>query len=542
VRKISVISWSGILCGALVVASLAVGATRAFAATPLDGATLAKFVDPLPIPRVMAPVPGGDPSATFYEIAMTEFKQKLHRDLPETTVWGYDGSYPGPTIEARTNEHVKVKWVNNLPLTPLLPIDPTIVMGGLPDVRNVVHLHGGHVPPESDGNPDAWFTPGNFAVYDYPNLQQAATLWYHDHANSITRLNVCAGLEAFYIIRDDVEDSLNLPKGAFEIPLVIQDRAFNTDGSLNYPSEGVTAVHPVWVPEFFGDVAMVNGKAFPFLDVQPRKYRFRILNGSNARFIIIRIPGIPKFFQIGSDGGLLPKPVRVRELLLAPAERVDIVVDFSKVAGKTLIMTNNAPAPFPGGGDVALPELMQFRVSSTPVADDSSLPKVLRPLARIPENLASNTRDVTLEETLDPVTGNPLHGNLNGLRWEDAVTENPKLGSTEIWNIVNLTGDAHPIHVHLVEFQVLDWTPFNAGRYAADKAAGKLKPLKNYLTGKPLKPIPSEAGWKDTVKAFPGMVTRIIMTFKDFSGKYVWHCHILEHEDNDMMRPLEVLP
>ena len=259
---------------------------------------LTPFVDALPIPN------GIRPSGTFdgdplFQVAMQVFRQKLHRDLPPTTLWGYNGQYPGPTFEARRGQPIAVRWMNNLPNRHMFPIDNTLHgdEAGQPAVRTVVHLHGHKVLPESDGYPEAWFTNGfgqtgpffEQRIYQYPNDQAATQLWYHDHALGATRINNYAGLSGVYLLRDRVEDNLNLPDGAFEIPLIIQDRFFNADGSLLYPVEDNGGdpdrrVPPVWIPEFFGDTVLVNGKVWPVLEVEPRKYRFRILNASNARF------------------------------------------------------------------------------------------------------------------------------------------------------------------------------------------------------------------------------------------------------------------
>src|SRR5215510_8552734 len=295
---------------------------------------LARFVDALPLVPTISTFQklNGVP---FFEVDMRPLFKQLHRDLPKTALWGYNGMYPPPTFDVRTGQPIAVKWTNSLPGTHFLPIDPTIhgAEPGTPAVRTVVHLHGSKSMPDSDGYPEAWFTNGfqqtgpffETKVYHYPNEQQATTLWYHDHALGITRLNVYAGLAGgLYLLRDDHEDSLDLPSGRYEIPLVIQDRFFNRDGSLLYPVEDNGGdpdprVPPVWIPEFFGDTVLVNGKVWPFLEVEPRKYRFRVLNGSNSRFYHMTLvdafpsgaptggPGL-NFIQIGTDGGLLPAP------------------------------------------------------------------------------------------------------------------------------------------------------------------------------------------------------------------------------------------
>lgn len=277
---------------------------------------------------------------------MEEVEQQLHSELPKPTrVWAYAGMYPGPTIEVNRGEYVYIKWINNLPDKHFLPIDRTLHSSGehSPEVRTVVHLHGAEVEADSDGYPDAWYT-NNFSkvgprfekeVYEYPNNQRAATLWYHDHAIGITRLNVYAGLAGMYIIRDEEEGALNLPSGRYEIPLVIQDRSFNDDGSLFYPptvdNPGPDFPFPSVTPGVAGDKILVNGMVWPYLEVEQRKYRFRILNGSNERFYRMKLSNGSPFIQIGSDGGLLEKPVVMDEILIAPAERVDVIIDFTDV-------------------------------------------------------------------------------------------------------------------------------------------------------------------------------------------------------------------
>lgn len=487
---------------------------------------LAQFVDPLPIPEVahtteFRPSPT-NPSTKlpYYRVAMRQIEGKIHRDMKPTRLWGFGSSSPGPTLETRSGQGVLVEWANELPAVHFLPIDHTIhgAEADKPEVRAVIHLHGAKAPPESDGYPENWYTPGKSALYHYPNNQDAAMLWYHDHALGINRLNVAAGLLGVFLIRDSVEDSLNLPNGKYEIPLVIYDRMFDEQSQLYYP------VSPdpksPWVPEFFGDAFLVNGKLFPFLQVEPRKYRFRVLNGANGRFFHLSLSNGQDFHQIGTDQGLLPAPVSLDHLLLAPSERADLIVDFAGHAGEQIVLNNDAVA------------VMQFRVSREKTKDRSSLPSTLRPLLRIPESDATNTRMLPLVE-IDDLVQNPVTMLLNRAHWKMPVTENPVLNSVEIWNLINLTNDSHPIHLHLVRFQILDRRNFEPFIY---KSKGILK-----YRGEPIPPDPNEAGWKDTVRADPGMVTRIIIRFEGFVGRYVWHCHILEHEDNEMMRPYDVI-
>jgi spore coat protein A len=413
-----------------------------------------------------------------------------------------------------------IEWANDLPRAHLLPVDHHLCGAepGTPDVRTVVHLHGARVTPENDGYPEQWYVPGKSTVYFYPNQQDATTLWYHDHAIGITRLNIFAGLFGLYVIRDPVEDGLGLPRGKNEIPLTICDRDFDTQGQLNYPVSPDPAAP--WVSEFVGNSILVNGTLFPFLEVEPRLYRLRLANVSNGRTFHLIMPDPKMCHLIGSDQGLLDKPVAAPDVVLAPAERADLIIDFSGHRGEQLVIRNDADA------------VMQFRVSSKPVKDASVLPSSLRPLARLPESRAVKTRVLTLDDQEDSM-GNPKMMMINGSRWHTPVTENPVLGTTEIWSFVNRTEDVHPIHLHAVKFQLLDRRVFDPVAFMKSRTL--------LYKGPTVHPDPAEAGWKDTVRALPNMVTRIIVPFDGYAGRYVWHCHVLEHEDNEMMRPYEIV-
>ncbi len=514
--------------------------------TTLNTSSLAQFVDPLPIPAIAQPIDHRpDPANAslklpYYRVAMRQIESKIHRDMKPTRLWAYGSTSPGPTFEARSGQGILVEWANELPTQHFLPIDHSIhgAEAGKPEVRAVVHLHGAKVPPASDGYPDNWYAPGKSALYHYPNHQDAAMLWYHDHALGINRLNVFAGLLGTYLLRDDFEDSLNLPRGKYEIPLVFYDRMFDLESQLNYPVSGDPK--SPWTPEVFGDALLVNGKLFPYLEVEPRPYRFRVLNGANARFFHLSLSNRQPFHQIGTDQGLLPAPLELKRVILAPAERADLIVDFSASAGEEIILKNDSF------------NVMQFRVAKNAspnrdnknrdssnsnkdkiaAADSYVLPSTLRPIAKIPESATVNTRMLTLVE-VDDLVQRPVTMLLNNTHWNMPVTENPVLDSTEIWNLINTTDDSHPIHLHLVRFQILDRRSFDVANYWA---TGKF----NFF-GPPIPPDPSEAGWKDTVRADPAMVTRIIIRFEGYPGRYVWHCHILEHEDNEMMRPYDVI-
>jgi FtsP/CotA-like multicopper oxidase with cupredoxin domain len=400
----------------------------------------------------------------------------------------------------------------------------------------------------------------------------------------MTRTNVYSGPAGFYLLRGgptDVPSGVpgGLPGGPFEIPLVIQDRSFNKDGSLFYPAsraffDGYAGPYigdpgipsdaaPLHNPEFFGNVMVVNGKTWPFLNVQPRKYRFRILNGSDSRFMILKMsrPGL-NFTVIGAEGGFLPQPAVLSELLIAPAERLDVIVDFSQLPiGARVILNNIGPdepfggPPFPAPDPDTTGQVMQFRMvprsASADLAADLSADGAIPPFPAF-QALGThiNVRQVSLNElesslicvdadnvfvpgvtppcnppdsvplapvsaqlgTVDPRTGVGIP-----LMWEMPITENPALGATEIWEISNFTEDAHPIHIHMVMFQVLN--------------------RQDAATGAQTRPEPWETGFKDTVIAYPGQVTRVKAKF-DIAGLFVWHCHILSHEDNEMMRPM----
>ena len=520
---------------------------------PVQAATpgLAKFVDPLPVPGSGWPVidlrSGG--AAT---IPVRQASFKVHRDLPATPMWAYGNggarsTFLGPTLLVEKDVPVNVTFRNELPAKALLPADPRLVPAGAAPVRINTHLHGGHISDSADGNPyftpvAAEVTPGGGQTKAYENSQAAALLFYHDHALGITRTNVYAGMAGGYLIHDSAEDSLNLPGGAFDVPLILQDRTFTKGGALAYPG--------AWAPEFFGDTALVNGRAWPFMNVQPRKYRLRLLNGSNSRFYHLRFNRPVTIHQIGGELGLLPAPVRVTSILIAPGERADVVIDFRGQAGQRVVMSD---IPLPAGTvspTRPLGDVMQFRVGAGTVTDPSTLPSALGGSA--PSLVAGTRRYLTLDEVLGR-GGKPVTALINNTHFHHpdgnvvAPTETPALGATEQWDIINLTADTHPIHVHLVHLQVVERQTLDVAAYMprldAARAAGDpgtvLPPAPAELIGAPVRPPAWERGRKDTVRANPGEVTRIRATF-DRPGKYVYHCHILEHEDNDMMRPFLV--
>lgn len=512
--------------------------------------SLDRYIDPLPVPKRLESQSASEDGIKF-RVRMLEFTQQMHSQLPPTKLWGYEGQYPGPTIEALRGRPIVVQWENHLPSLHMFEIDPRIhgAMPPTPEVRTVPHLHGARTRSESDGLPEKWFTSGDSALYAYPNDQQAATLWYHDHAVAITRLNVYAGLSGFYLLRDKEEGSLNLPSGDHEIPLLLQDRSLDDNGQLLYSptfDDGQSPPPHWWAPEFFGDLPVVNGAIYPFLQVEPRRYRLRLLNGANSRFFNLffnlakhpsDIPSLVTFHQIGTDGGFLPNPVALNRLLLAPAERADLIVNFSGLEGKTVTLSNNAPAPFPGWDLLkpihsALYELMQFRVTLPLSSDGNSLSMLLlRPLPRLDEAGSIATRDFVLAEGMNG-QGRALGMQINGNGHDDPVTEVVKLNSIERWRFINNTEYTHPMHLHLVQFQILR-------RQGFDPVALRSGVVE--LVGMPRLPAANEAGWKDTAVVNPREVLTIIVRFEGYTGRYAFHSHLLEHEDHDMMRPFEVV-
>jgi len=707
--------------------------------TPLPGGNIPKFMQRLPVlgGPGLAVLDGTQPLT----ISMQEFDAYV---LPRgtiapgvstpTRVWGYvNGTAPvtgvretylGPVIVAERHKATEIRWVNMLGSATTSDLifwknatdqtlhwaDPlnheanlgamnSIMMPGMPPappwdqnysgpIPAVVHLHGGEVPPELDGGPDAWFTgddfyrghayhskagaAGNEAIYNYPNEQEAGMIWFHDHALGATRLNVYAGLAGAYPLVDPglalppglTPDGLEGPAGQESlIPLVIQDRMFDTNGQLYFPAGfpfTPNPDHPFWVPEFVGDTIVVNGKAWPFLEVEARRYRFLFLNGSNARtyemFLVNPVTKAmgPAIWQIGTDGGYLDNPVKIdpnaaklNRLVMMPGERADVIIDFGGLpSGTTLILRNTGRTPYPKGAapnGSTLGQIIQVRVLPFSGVDTSYNPATGGPIRQAGQKLvrlvnpatgalevgvtAAKTRALTLNEVMGmPVVtagglaypGGPLEVLVNNTKWDGmrpdmteredftAITLNgitthyseiPNEGATEIWEIINLTADAHPMHTHLTQFQLINRQNFNVNNYNAAYLAafqgggvdymtglpfpiGTFMPgygpplnygpsqasgakyggnpdIAPFLQGKPLPPAANEAGWKDTIMTLPGQVTRIAVRYAptdkavdatdlyypfspDGGHGYVWHCHIIDHEDNEMMRPLAV--
>jgi spore coat protein A len=529
----------------------------------------------------------------------------------------------------------------------------------------VAHLHGAETPPVIDGGPDAWFTAtggyqghayytkagaaANEAIYRYLNTQEAAPLWFHDHVLGATRLNVYAGLAGAYVLTDPGMtlptglDPVGLQQGAdgpveYLIPLVIQDRMFDTAGQLYFPNVGINPEHPFWIPEFVGDTILVNGKVWPFLNVEPRRYRFLGINGSNARTYelfftnpVTKVNG-PTIWQIGTDGGYLDTPVKIdpnapkgqlQKLVFMPGERADVIIDFAGFEGQTLLLRNTGRTPYPKGEapqGTTVGRIMVVRVGPGPVTDASYDPAsgipLRRPMVRLvepasgtlaPGVTADKTRQLTLNEVLSD-EGEPLEILVNNTKWDGLSTDTtmfpggvrpdftpvtvggvteyyselPDEGDTEVWEIVNLTADAHPIHTHLTQFQLMNRQNYNTNKYGKEydaafpgsafvpaygppldyntgnsRALGGNPDITPYLQGPVMPPEANEAGWKDVVIMYPGQVTRIAVRYSPTdtpagtSGAYpfdpnadghgyVWHCHIIDHEDNEMMRPYKV--
>jgi spore coat protein A, manganese oxidase len=570
----------------------------------------AKYSDPL-----LSQVPVYTPTVgNTYNVSMVQTTGQVSSVFGNVTkVYAYSGQttagplahYPGASFDVFKGTAITVNYTSNLANGPhILPTDPTIdgatVMsmypypGGFPagytyqngtvgsvlmENRVVVHLHGGDVNAGiDDGWPDFWLdstgaVAPNVQTCQYPNNQPACCLWYHDHGMATTRLNVHAGLAGFYFIRDAVEQGLNIPQpgndAAFEVPLVIQDRMFDANGQFLMPHQGSGGMivnpainqqpwpsgHPYWVPEFFGDVAVVNGTAWPNLQVEQRKYRFRLLNGCNARHLNLRLfIGAPlgsvttlPFNVIGTDQGFLKNNAPMNPLFMGPAFRYDTIVDFTKLPiGTMVFLVNDAPGPWPGGGGNVLTEIMNFTVVARTGPDNTVIPAHPDPsFAPIPGPVAAK-RYITLNEWIDPGTlssqgmmlGEGLGASRFGLPWGSPVTITPALGTTEDWYFVNRTGDGHPMHLHLVRFQVRNRFYIDAAQY---DNFGRIAQVGPTLAAQAF-----DHGWKDTVLVPPGdgvntyQVTVIRANFQR-AGAYPYHCHIIDHEDNDMMRWFQVI-
>ncbi len=710
--------------------------------TPLAGSAIPKFVDPLPnLHTIIAGNTQIELHMTEFKSSVLPSTIALPGGAAYTGtwVWGYRepgqstaDPYVGPVIVATRGNATEFKFVNDLGNSSTTNVlayknstdqtlhwaDPlngeantgaheALMMPGMSPnspwdqnyngpIPAAVHLHGGEVPPVLDGGPDSWFTSDgnytghgyyskdgntskNYTIYRYPNTQEAAPIWFHDHTLGATRLNVYAGLAGGYLIVDpNLNLPANLPGPADIVPLVIQDRMFDTNGQLFFPSDTLGGVqyslnpqHPYWVPEFVGDTIVVNGKVWPFKNVDQKRYRFLFLNGSNARtyelFLVDPVTKLfgPPMWVIGTDGGYLDTPVKLdpalgQKLLIMPGERYEVIIDFADKTNNptpsgTYILRNTGRTPYPFGGPPngsTLGQIVQFRVGGV-VTDTSYNPTSGIPLRTGNQTIkrlanpttgtlaagvtVSKTRELTLNEVMGmPMVvngvaypGGPVEILVNNTLWDgkrinpatgnttipipgftsdgfgNYLSELPNEGDTEVWEFVNLTADAHPIHLHLVQFQVINRQNFNTNKYNKvynlqfpaslqkdpmtmlpypggvfiggygpplnyDPALNALSGGKwggnpdvtPYLQGPIQLPKPQEAGWKDTIMALPGQVTRIAVrwaptdlptntpsasAFYPFDPNagghgYVWHCHIIDHEDNEMMRPDQVQP
>jgi spore coat protein A len=542
--------------------------------------------------------------------------RRFHRDLPESRIWGFDGRVPGPTIEAERGHPVRVEWINELEGT--LPVTVTVapaetgadgvpvqcvpgLSGGVPDAAaaalpgfTVVHLHGGLTAAAYDGWTENISAPGQNAVGDYPMDQRAALLWYHDHVMGVTRFTVYAGLAGLWIIRDERERALGLPEGPpFELPLLLQDRNFGVDPQGRLTGELVHKTDPGTM-EAFAPFTTVNGKIWPLLEVQPATYRLRVINGSNARtFRLVPMrdghSDLERISQIGTDHGLLRAPVGVPShgLVLAPAERADLLVDFSDLQpGTELTVLNTATAPFDGApypperaaqaasvdGLLPYPDVMRFRVvpgtrSRRPapreLARDFSSPRreelagaIRRAVALVEQELEDQTNMLTMRE-LSPTSDDSTEPLITivdsedrtiaryrtvACHFEDTVTFFPILGRYEVWQFINLTGDTHPMHIHLNPFQVLARRPVTVsvpdGGITDTTTAATVRSER----GREDRVDANELGLKDTVRVNPNEIVELAVRFKTHCGRYMYHCHILEHEDRDMMRPIVIMP
>ncbi|GJP44104.1 hypothetical protein CLOM_g3508 [Closterium sp. NIES-68] len=597
---------------------------------------LCKFVDDLATTmRVAVDTSDGK----LVRIGVYQIYQKFHRDLPPTKLYAYGlnqktAAFPGPTIVARKGKDTQIFWSNHImDRQHMIQLDDTLMIprpkkGGVPIVP---HRHGGETHSIYDGHPQAWFTqfgekgPAySTRLYHYHNNQKPSIVWYHDHAIAITRINVMAGMAGLYLVTDpqgeerEINKWVPQPGGPFFMPLAIADRRFHPNGSLDYPTDGILPrEHPHWQPEFFGDTITVNGRVWPYMKVRRALYRLPILGASNARFYHLRFqcavrgdyhefkppfrgPIIP-MTQIGSDGGYLARPLRMPGVLVAPGERLDVLVDFNEAPSwcRDVLLTNRARTPFPAGERVS-PDtavIMRFILTKKTAIPSPPIPKALRPLERIPFNLVSTTRWHVLGEISDRDSGFPTVVQLDGLGFLDRPTEILKNGAVEVWHLINPTADSHPIHLHLMQHRPFARRPFNSDAFLSgdctlpvnlpstssspgsggsmSSSGGSSTMSSNgssdvstmssdvsimsageggypsCFTGRARRVDFNEMGWKDTTKAHPGEVLSILVAVRSQDGKpfsfdpsqgpgYVWHCHILEHEDNDMMRPLLV--
>ncbi|WP_265108742.1 multicopper oxidase family protein [Halosolutus halophilus] len=534
---------------------------------------LEKYSHELTVPEERTP-DGKRRGADYHNIPVQETQHSFHPDLPDTTIWGFDGQFPGPILSARKGQRLAIEFDNSeMPDDHLFNVDEQIkgtttenyvnYDGPVPEVRTVTHFHGLKIPPGDDGQAEMWTSPDGVEgprfdgpVQEVPNRQDRLTTMYHDHARGISRLNNYAGLVGPYRIKSKQEEHLGLPDGEYDVPLVLADRSFTNDGELYYPG--------MFMANVAGDTPTVNGAAYPYMEVEPRKYRFHVINVSNGRaYDLGLVEGepeddghhddddghhgdVPTLHQISAGHGFLEDVVPIgphgdmESLVIAPFERAELVVDFSDYAGQTFTVTNDAEFPYGGGhGDSGheedggtggmnmdhpeIHQIMQFRVADEAEGTDTSVDptELSLPNRNGPDpSAATETRQVTMHMGMDD-NMNMIH-TLNEERWGDPVEFKPQLGSTEIWELKNDDDHTHPIHLHLVEFEVIEREHHAEGH-------------------DPEGPLPNERGGIDTVRVNPGETVRIAVKFDGYTGRYPYHCHILEHEEHEMMRPFEVV-
>ncbi|MBP2328621.1 spore coat protein A [Kibdelosporangium banguiense] len=567
--------------------------------------SLTSYLDPLRVPPMLCPKRG------YLTVRMQSTWVRLHSELPLSRVWAYDGHFPGPTIEVRRGQRLRVAWHNDIsgcyPIVDVRTQDPDgttkpgytaqdEVVAGVAELPpwTVVHLHGAHTNAMNDGWAFNAVPPGHAQLAEYPNDQQATALWYHDHAMSITALNVLTGLAGMYLIRDDEEDSLALPCGEYEVPLVIADRNLTTTRDGQFTGQLMRKLYDDGVTDhpFLGPFTLVNGTIWPYFDVEPRWYRFRMLNASNSRTYQLRLAdetGVPiepdlarrAVKQIGTDSGLLPEPVDIPigGLTIASAERADMLVDFSVFAGKRVQLLNTAG----DAGDNQ--EVMQFRVARDHACADSFT---------LPEKVSGSFVRLT-HETLPPaherrwvlltpasLTGMPMIWEMievdessvtlpsdgvvqidlpgQGLKtlkrvavkFEETVNYFTKYGGWELWNFLNLSGsdvpDSHPMHIHVMAFQALSRNNYTVDAFTVIKAGQERTVGLGTLPGRPIAFASpgtlddNEQGWKDVIRVAAGELVSVAGQFGGGTGEFTYHCHILEHEDESMMRPFVVMP
>lgn len=474
--------------GSAALAGLAAPALLHLSASAAQAQTLSRIAEfrvPLPIPRVLSPA-RADATTDYYELSQQEAWTEIIPGL-RTRIWGYNGTYPGPTIKARRGRKSVVTHTNRL---------------GVP---SVVHLHGGVTRQESDGFPTDLVAPGEKRRYEYDNTGRAATLWYHDHSHRDAGRKLYMGLAGFYLLEDRSEINAQLPRDKYDIPLMLQDRLFTAEGEMVYDHHGHRGAA--------GPVMLVNGAPWPVLEVAARKYRFRILNGSNARAVRLALSTGDPMVQIASDGGLLPGPVALRTIDLSMAERVEVVIDFSDCPVGSRVVLQNKLAEGP------MRQVMRFDVTRAE-PDDSIVPRILTEFEPLRPSQAVRTRTFIFGGT--PEMGFPprVRWLINGKPFDpDRIDANPKLGDVEVWSFVNsrfarLFTMMHPVHTHLAQFQILR------------------------RNGGP--PLPHEGGWKDTVALDDGEQVDVIVRWSGFRGRYLLHCHNFEHEDHSMMARIDV--